>query len=121
MYIYNLFISNEIDDALLMYTKSLIQKEYQRVLGPTATITDYNTNNDDNDNNEDISNNNQDSNEEKELLTKVSTTGAKVVDVLTQILNRLEAELEMKDKNDLKLISQLLYESTPEVCQVVGS
>lgn len=58
--------------------------------------------------------------DEKLLLNKVSESGATIVSVLTQILNRLQAEIRMKDNSDFRLLSRLLYQNDSEVIYTIG-
>ena len=119
-FMHSFICSDEIDSYLISYTKSCIQKEYQRLLGPTATIPTipeityeayitppdtYYT---------DSATLSTGSGEE-EALVPIGTTGARVLEILTMIIQRLEAEVKTRDNRNIQILARLVHSIDDEV------
>ena len=122
---HSIICSDEIDSYLISYTKSCIQKEYQRLLGPTATIPTipettyeayitppdtYYT---------DSAALSSTGGGEEEALAPIGTTGAKVLEILTMIIQRLEAEVKTRDNRNIQILARLVHSINDEVSLLI--
>ena len=120
-FMHSFICSDEIDSYLISYTKSCIQKEYQRLLGPTATIPTipettyeayitppdtYYT---------DSTALSGTGSGDEEGLVPIGTTGAKVLEILTMIIQRLEAEVKTRDNRNIQILARLVHSLNDEV------
>ena len=93
-----------------------MQREYQRALGPTASLptsfSDPTIPRGDNSNGNNNDNNNEDE-IDGELL---GSTGAQVIQVLRMIYNRLLVETKMKQNNNVRVLAKAMNTNDPQVC-----
>ena len=82
--------SDEIDECLLSFIDSLIKKEILRSAGPIAAMDD-------------------------DVMEKLVGPGKETIEILLMIRRRLEAELKMANREEVKLLSMLLAEPDLEV------
>lgn len=75
-------ISDEIDDDLLNYLESLIQKELMRAAGPVY--------------------------DDEVVEEGLSGIGKNAIEVLRMVQRRLEAEVKVKNNEEVKLLADLL-------------
>lgn len=101
---------DEIDNELLLYTNNLMQREYQRALGPAAPLpasfpdpTSPQGASEDEDSENEI---------DGELL---GTTGAQVINVLRMIYNRLLVETKMKQNKNVRVLARAMNTNNAEV------
>lgn len=96
--------SDEIDDALMSYLDSLIDKELLRGIGPTSGLSS-------------ASGNTEES--EKEEIKALSKLNQNALQVLQSVKKRLQAEIKLKDRQDLKIISKLLAVDSAETRETI--
>ena len=82
--------SDEIDECLLSFIDSLIKKEILRSAGPIAAMDD-------------------------DIMEKLVGPGKETIEILRMVRRRLEAELKMVNREEVKLLSLLLAETDLEV------
>ena len=98
-----------------------MQREYQRALGPTASLptsfSDPTIPRGDNSNGNNNDNNNEDE-IDGELL---GSTGAQVIQVLRMIYNRLLVETKMKQNNNVRVLAKAMNTNDVQVCLLLLS
>lgn len=92
--------SEEIDDVLMSFIDTLIDKELLRGSGPTSGLSSASGNSE---------------GSEKDEIKALSTLNKNALQVLQSVKKRLQAELKLKDRQDLKVISKLLAVDSPEI------